>query len=438
MLKKTNIKKLNSVSENSNILTYTGYLILILISFFLIFSFFQEKTIYIEAGPRGGFFDTSANVLKKRLKEYNINAEVINREDTIKIVEDINDVKKNIHIGFVAQDLKNVHFKNVEAIGSLILEPLFIFYRKDLELNSLADFKGLKIGIGPENSGTRLLAETILNIYGVNDKNTIFVDKTHSIHFDMMEKGKLDVGFFLLPANNQFVFKLGTNPNLKIFSLKNSKAISRKFDYLYPEVVQAGGFDLRNNIPKNDIQVVSLPVDLVAKKNLDPSVVVAISLILKEEFKDPNIISDASTFPSMKYIKNLEVNKRAKEIIEMPFGSLPFLYKYLPFKFAALIDKFGVNLSYIFTIIIIFRYMGFPYPFRFYQMIMNHIYYKRAVKIREKSLKNKLSMQDIKMLNKVENYFNKDLVGTFVLTKKESLAENKVALDIVKEIKKKI
>ena len=78
MLKKTNIKKLNSVSENSNILTYTGYLILILISFFLIFSFFQEKTIYIEAGPRGGFFDTSANVLKKRLKEYNINAEVIN------------------------------------------------------------------------------------------------------------------------------------------------------------------------------------------------------------------------------------------------------------------------------------------------------------------------------------------------------------------------
>ena len=44
----------------------------------------------------------------------------------------------------------------------------------------------------------------------------------------MMEKGELDVGFFLLPANNQFVFKLGTNPSLKIFSLNNSKAISRR------------------------------------------------------------------------------------------------------------------------------------------------------------------------------------------------------------------
>ena len=406
-------------------LSLLGYLILFTFIFFLFSSFFKDHLIYIEAGPKGGFFDTSANVLKKRLKDYNINAEVINREDTVKIVDDINDNNKNIHVGFVAQDLKNAQFKNVEALGSLILEPLFIFYRKDLELNSLADFKGLKVGIGPENSGTRLLAETILNLYEVNDENTTFIDQTHSIHFDMMEKGELDVGFFLLPANNQFVFKLGTNPNLKIFSLKNSKAISRRFDYLYPEIVQAGGFDLRNNIPKEDIQVVSLPVDLVAKKNLDPSIVVAISLILKEEFKEPNIISDASSFPSMEYIKNLEVNKRAKEIIEMPFGSLPFLYKYLPFKFAAFIDKFGVNLSYIFTIVIILRYIGFPTPFDYYKKLMAHVYFKKIEKIYNKSLNSKLSEQDIKTLKETEKRF-------------EEFIENEQASKIIREIKKKI
>ena len=283
----------------------------------------------------------------------------------------------------------------------------------------------MKLGVGPENSGTRLLAETILNLYGVNNENTTFIDKTHSIHFDMMENGTLDIGFFLLPANNQFIFKLGTNPNLEIFSLNASKALSRKFDYLYPEVVQAGGFDLKNNVPEEDIQVISLPVDLVAKKNLDPSVVVAVSLILKEEFKAPNIISDASTFPSMEYIKNLEVNKRAKEIIEMPFGSLPFLYKYLPFGFASFVDKFGVNLSYILSIIIIFRYMGFPTPFKYYQSVIDHFYYEKILKINEKSLKDKLSNEDIQFLKKVENHFI-------------SQAENDSALKIVKEIKKKI
>ena len=259
-----------------------GYIILfsLIVLFFL--SYLKDKTIYIEAGPKGGFFDTSANLLKTRLKDYNIESEVINREDTIKIVEDVNDDNKNIHIGFVAQDLKGKQFKNVKALGSLILEPLFIFYRNDLELDSLADFKGLKLGVGPENSGTRLLAETILNLYDVNNENTTFIDKTHSIHFDMMENGTLDIGFFLLPANNQFIFKLGTNPNLEIFSLNASKALSRKFDYLYPEVVQAGGFDLKNNMASTKY------VGTVAsQKNND-------SNFSQEQFGLPVIITDTS------------------------------------------------------------------------------------------------------------------------------------------------
>ena len=104
-----------------------GYIILfsLIVIFFL--SYLKDKTIYIEAGPKGGFFDTSANLLKARLKDYNIESEVINREDTINIVEDVNDNNKNIHIGFVAQDLKGKQFKNVKALGSLILDPVFIF-----------------------------------------------------------------------------------------------------------------------------------------------------------------------------------------------------------------------------------------------------------------------------------------------------------------------
>ena len=55
-------------------LSLLGYLILFTFIFLLISSFFKDQLIYIEAGPKGGFFDTSANVLKKRLKDYNINA----------------------------------------------------------------------------------------------------------------------------------------------------------------------------------------------------------------------------------------------------------------------------------------------------------------------------------------------------------------------------
>ena len=58
-------------------LSLLGYLILFTFIFFLISSFFKDQTIYIEAGPKSGFFDTSDNDIKKRLKDYNIDAEVI-------------------------------------------------------------------------------------------------------------------------------------------------------------------------------------------------------------------------------------------------------------------------------------------------------------------------------------------------------------------------
>lgn len=416
------------------ILTLSALSILLLC--FIVLNSFLTTKITIAAGPKGGFFDTSALLLKKRLKEKNIDLRIINREDTIKIIDDVNDQNSDTSLGFVAQDLKKVQYDNVEAVGSLILEPLFIFHKKGLDLNSLNDFKGLKLGVGPDNSGTRLLAETILQLYGINQTNASFVKETHSKHLDMIQNGNLDVGFFLLPANNNFVFQLGTNPNLQIFSLDTSSVISRKFDYLYAETVKAGGFDLINSLPEQDIRVIALPVNLIAKKNLDPSIMVAISSILKQEFRSPNLISDAATFPSMDYINDLPINKRAKEIIDLPFGSLPFLYKYLPFQLAGTIDKFGIYLSYILTLVVVLRYTGFPYPFRVYKMIMYHTHYKVLLELHAKSSKSRLSRKDLENLKVSENYFKKDFNPNFAITKKETIAENNMALKLGKKIRK--
>jgi len=101
------------------------------------------------------------------------------------------------------------------------------------------------------------------------------------------------------------------------------------------------------------------------------------------------------------------------------------LYKYLPFKFAAFIDKFGVNLSYIFTIVLILRYIGFPTPFDYYKKLMAHVYFKKIEKIYNKSLNSKLSEQDIKTLKETEKRF-------------EEYIENEQVSKIIREIKKRI
>jgi TRAP-type uncharacterized transport system substrate-binding protein len=409
---------------------YFNYSFIFLLLFYFSYLVFKEiyhKTIVIEAGPIGGFFHTSAETIKNKLKEKNINAIVINREDTLKIIDDVNDPKSKVDIGFIAQDLNEIKYKNVTSLGSIILEPLFIFHRKDISAKSPADFKGLRVAVSPVNSGTRVVTEQILEIYGVNELNTKFYPYTLSESANALKDGTIDVAFFLQPANNKTISELGKNPKLKVMSLNQAVALTRKFNYLYSATIYAGGFDLKNNIPEEDVKVIATPVTIVVKNNLPQSVVSAISLILKEEFRNPNIVSDTGTFPTMDYEKNIFINQKADEIFRIPFGSEPFLYRYLPFNIARVIDGIAVQLGYLVTLYFFGYYLGFPKIVELWEKNKLNSKLNLLTKIRDKSISRKLTSNELKQFKKIDEYFNKSTI----------IHRSKVS-DIIKEIKNKI
>lgn len=406
--------------------SYLHYFISLIFFFYFVYIFIQEikpKIIIIEAGPVGGFFDTSAHKIKKRLKEKNIEVTVINREDTLNIIEDVNDLKSKVDIGFIAQDLKGKKYKNINSLGSIILEPLFIIARKDVKIKSLVDLKGLKVAVSPVNSGTRIVAEKILAIYGVNEFNSKFYPYSLIESANALKAETVDVAFFLQPANNKIIEELGKNQKLKIVSLNESSALSKKYNYLYPSQIDKSGFDVINNLPEVDIKVISVPVTLIAKKNLNPSIVTLISLILKEEFRDPNLVSDAGTFPTMQYEKNLEINQIADKIFNLPFGSEPFLYSILPIKVASIIDDYAMQFGFLVSIYFIFYYMGSPKIIEFWKSSEP---YRQLSILKKINNKKKLTAIDIKKFEKIKDYFEE--------TKKPA----KQAPDIIKKISAKI
>ena len=406
--------------------SYLHYFISLIFFFYFVYIFIQEikpKIIIIEAGPVGGFFDTSAHTIKKRLKEKNIEVNVINREDTLNIIEDVNDLKSKVDIGFIAQDLKGKKYKNINSLGSIILEPLFIIARKDVKIKSLADLKGLKVAVSPVNSGTRIVAEKILAIYGVNEFNSKFYPYSLIESANALKAETVDVAFFLQPANNKIIEELGKNQKLKIVSLNESSALSKKYNYLYPSQIDKSGFDVINNLPEVDIKVISVPVTLIVKKKLNPSIVALISLILKEEFRDPNLVSDTGTFPTMQYEKNLEINQIADKIFNLPFGSEPFLYSILPIKVASIIDDYAMQFGFLVSIYFIFYYMGSPKIIEFWERSEP---YRQLSILKKINNKKKLTAIDIKKFEKIKDYFEE--------TKKPA----KQAPDIIKKISAKI
>jgi len=129
---------------------WLGFALMLLV---FLFAQLPPRHIVIEAGPKGGFFDTTALLLKTRLEAEGVSVSIINSESTLNIIGNVNRSDHNVDIGFIAHEVKSGHYPNVKSLGSIIMDPLFIFARRGLKLQSPADFIDLTLGVGPKNTG---------------------------------------------------------------------------------------------------------------------------------------------------------------------------------------------------------------------------------------------------------------------------------------------
>jgi hypothetical protein len=317
-----------------------------------------RSTIIIEAGPPGAFFDEAANLLQSDLQRYGIRSKIINREDTLKIIEDVNDGKSSIEVGFISHDIGNRDYPNVTAIGTIVLEPLFIFCQASTNIKNLQDFKGLRLAVSPPESGTRVLSERLLGAYGVDAQNTTFLPLTFIESAEALGKGSVDAAFFLQPPGNKLIHDLALNPKLQLLSLPQAEALASNLGFVRHVTIHEGGFDYVRNIPAKDVQLVAMPVTLIVKKDLRPAIATVIAQSVKTHFQRATLVSQPGELLAIHQL-SLAVNDHAEPVLR---NGLPYIYRALPFSFAALLDNFSIYIGFIIFLVSIYSSMRFPSP----------------------------------------------------------------------------
>ena len=376
--------------------------LLVLILIVIGIQHWPPSVLVILAGPTGGYFEKTALLLKKELKEkYNIDVLIKQREDTLNIIKDVNDPRSGVSVGFVAQDIKANAYPNVTSLGSIVMQPLFIFARADSNIGSLSELRGKRIALSPPNSGTRVIAEDVLNAYGINSLNSTFLPLNLVGSYNALVKNEADIGFFLLAAKTPLVSRMADNPDLRLLGIADAQAVAARLGYPSALTLNRGMLGLYPATPPEPIGAVGLPVTVVANKSLNSAHAVAIATVLKESFHDSDLVTPRGIFPSLSILGHLPANRFAADIYQREMGYVPFLYQHLPFRIAGLIEQTLALLGLTLTVFFIYNYSGLPKPYELWQRARARRYLEQFERLQQKATFEQLSEKDYKKIAKL-------------------------------------
>ncbi len=375
------------------------------------------RSITIEGGPKGGFFDTTALFLKEKLKEDGITVNVINNEQTLKIIQNVDDTKSNVDIGFIAHEVPPNKYKNIMSLGSITMDPLFIYLRPGLNISSPKEFVGLRLGISPVNTGARIVTDAILDLYDIDGSKATFVPLSLMDMAAAIEKGSIDVAFFLQPTNNKVVARLGESGTVKLMSLDRVEAITKKYGYLHHLTIEPGAFSLEKDLPETSIEMLGVPVTVIAKDTMHPAIVTAVSLALKDAFRAPTLVTKRGAFPTMDYERDLDIDQDAEKIYKNGTGYIPPLYKVLNFWVAGVLDKILLLLSFLLSASIVFSFIGFPSPYHIWTNSASERYLVTLESLYKKAQKQPLTDKELERIKKIRAYFDEGNHASIKATK---------------------
>jgi TRAP-type uncharacterized transport system substrate-binding protein len=307
----------------------------------------------IEVGPVGGSFYQTAMLYRQILAERGIDLEVRPKANSLEILGDLADPQSGIDIGFEAQDASAYLDSHVYSIGSIQLQPLFVFASADLGRRiALSDLRGHKIVMPPENSATSDAAIRMFKLYDITADNSSFSFMQLGDAAKALRAGQFDAGVFMLAPENDVVRDLTHWSGVRLVSLSEAKAIANHLPSLRPIVLPRGIYDIADGIPPADVTMVAGTVEVVVRQGLHPYLIYSLLQAMSEVHRGSTLVSSAGAYPSIAGT-DLPVYPLAQEYHR---SGVPWEYRHLPAPLAAFVDRYLVLALLLFAVVELYRF----------------------------------------------------------------------------------
>lgn len=234
------------------------------------------------------------------------------------------------------------------SLGRVYQQPLWIFYRGEAPLTRLSDFRGKRLAIGPEGSGTRGLAQKLLEAAKVSAETATLSGPDNDAAADQLVKGEIDAMLMATGADSLTVKRLLGEPGVKLMSIGQAEAILRRNGDLGKVVLPAGVIDLAGNVPDSDVVMVAPQASLLVRDDLHPAIVGLLVAAAKEVHAPAGMFQRQGEFP----IPSDPGIPMSRDAVRAYESGATLLQRHLPFWVATFLERTIVLLIPLATILL--------------------------------------------------------------------------------------
>jgi len=292
------------------------------------------KTIRFAAGSPGGAYHAFAERYQRLLAEEGVDVVLVETQGSIDNLRLLGDSEADV--GLVQGGLSTARDEEMlRSIGGLFPEPFWVFVRTDLPAETLGELRTVRMAVGGDGSGTRMLAIELESDYGGEWNTTSRLPLSGNAAADALLAGEVDAAAFSASIEASYVDRLLNSPDVRLLRFDRAPALARRHEALSDIVLLRGVVDIGQDVPAADIPLVAPVAQLVVRKDLHPAIEALLIDAATAIHSQGTLLAPAGQYPDPDLI-DLPISDQARRYYQ---NGPSFLRRYFSFDVANFLER---------------------------------------------------------------------------------------------------
>jgi uncharacterized protein len=363
---------MRSVFANRALISALAVIVLAIVAGAVLFAVqrIEGRIVMATGNPQ---YHALALTYQDELQRNGVNLQLSDTTEGFATLQALSNDKSGINAGFVkgglvgslqgrlasskAKDWRAEQIGKWLSVGRLFYEPIWVFTRGDLTVQTLRDLRNRRVLVGLRDGGARRIVTQLLSANGVTASDATLVEEALSADAEQLHQGKADAAFIIAPPDDARIQQLLRVPDIRLMNFKaEAEAYINRWPALGKLVLREGAVEFDPVLPSADITLLTTTVALVVRSDMHPALISLLTHAVihnpKSAFDgagDPILFFKAGEFPSP---HDPEFKVSSDALVVYRTGELPLLLRILaplnkrlgiPFSLTAFVNAHGAQ-----------------------------------------------------------------------------------------------